>query len=87
MGHGQLVGPDAQVAGGNPDPIELLGRLHDGRVAACPDVGEEPLDRGDQPRLEDRGGGSGQEARLLGGVERGPAANSEDAHGHASVPD
>ena len=80
MGSRQLVGPDAQVAGGDPDPVEPLGCLHDGRVAASPDFGEEPLDRGDQPRLEDRGRRPGEKACLLGGVELDPPANGENTH-------
>ena len=87
MGGGQLLGPDAEVGGVEADAVEALGGVEDGRVAAGADVLEEGLDRALEGRLEDRGGGAGEEAGLLGGVEVGPAADGEDRHGAASVAD
>ena len=86
MSGGQLVGANAEVGGGDRDAVEPRGRVHDRSVTTLAHVREQPLDRGDEVRLEDRGGGPGQEARLLRGVERVPAANGEDPHG-GSLPD
>ena len=83
----QLVGPDAEVGETKADAVEALGGVEHGRVAAGTDVLEEGFDGGYQARFEDRGGGAGQETRLLGSVEVGPAADGEDRHGAASVAD
>ena len=87
MGGSQLVGPDAEVGGVEADAVEALGGVEDGRVTAGLDILEEGFDRALEAGLEDGGGGAGEEAGLLGGVEVGPAADGEDRHGAASVAD
>ena len=76
----RALGPDAQVA--RRDVRSLANRSVASTTAASPRAATSSESRsiGRQPRVEDRAGGSGEEARLLGLVEPAQRRSGEDAH-------